>query len=218
MTYKTIKNWTHYYKLSAHCHTHRFTSKVCKCLIISYKCFWTWSTRSWRDMEPCVAEVCASVSPRISGSWWLNHNHSMRLLRKSLEGWGEGWGGRTAWEESTTTTSPRLLYFPTTWFTCRMPQIPVGSETHSDVCLCCRSRTADWTYCGEGATDLRWTIRSCDPFRCTVTNTNTIPPVQLPLLLCSSHPVFPTTPLPCPSHPSMPHPFCYRAATDPSVS
>ena len=103
---------------------------------------------------------------------------------------------------STTTTSPRSL--PTTRLTCRMPQIPVGSQTHFDERLCCRSTTADWTYCGEDATDLRWTRRSCNLFRCTVTITNTTPPVQLPLLLCPSHPAFPTTPLPCLSHPSMP--------------
>ena len=100
---------------------------------------------------------------------------------------------------NTTTTSPRSL--PTTWLTCRPPQIPVGSQTHSDECLCCRSTTADWTYCGEDAMDLRWTRRSCNQFRCTVANTNTTPPVQLPLLLCSYNPApfsyICTLPLPC---------------------
>ena len=108
----------------------------------------------------------------------------MRLLRKSLDWSGEGMGeGQQERRVRSTTTSPRLLYFPTTWFTYRLPQILVGSETHSDFCLCCRSRTADCTYCGEGAKDLKWTRRSCNLFRCTVTNTNTTPPVQLPLVL-----------------------------------
>ena len=108
---------------------------------------------------------------------------------------------------NTTTTSPRSL--PTTRLTCRLPQIPVGSQTHSDECLCCRSKTADWTYCGEDAMDLRWTRRSCNLFRCTVANTNTTPPVQLPLLLrmylttpMPSHPPMPLPPFPCPSYPS----------------
>ena len=184
--------------------TRRFTSKVYKCLIVSYKleCFWTWSTKSWRDMEPCVAKVCASVTPRISGNWWFDHNHSMRLLRKSLEGWGEGWGERTAWEESTTTTSPRLLNFPTTWFTCRLPHIPVGSQTHSDVCLCCRSTTANWTYCGKGAKDLKWPRRSYNFFKCVYIQW----PTLTPPLLCISHyshaPPMPLLPLPFPSHSS----------------